>query len=91
MLDWEEANKDPEVFDAPSLLNPARPELRKHLGFGHGIHRCLGASLAKLEAQIALDEFLEHFAQASPPAGFKPEHLPSVFTRRLKKLPLQRI
>ena len=44
------------------------PRLR-HLAFGHGIHFCLGAPLARLEAQIALAEFAPRFPAATPAAG----------------------
>ena len=46
------ANRDSEVFDDANSLNLGR-EPNPHLAFGHGIHFCLGASLARLEAQIA--------------------------------------
>ena len=88
MLDWESANRDQAVFDSPEHLNPHRAELRGHLGFGYGIHRCLGANLAKLEARIALDHFLEHFAHTQTPADYCPSYVPSIFTRRLISLPL---
>jgi len=52
------ANRDSEVFDNPNDLNLGR-EPNPHLAFGHGIHFCLGASLARLEAQIAFGRVLE--------------------------------
>lgn len=49
-----EANRDPEVFSDPDAFNPARPELDRQIAFGHGIHYCLGATLARLEMRVAL-------------------------------------
>ena len=55
---WEmSANRDEQVFDDPFLFNIER-EPNKHLGFGAGAHFCLGASLARLELKIVLEEFL---------------------------------
>ncbi|MGW0060421.1 cytochrome P450 family protein [Streptosporangium sandarakinum] len=54
------ANRDPRRFDGPALLDPARPD-NGHLGFGHGLHYCLGAALARAETQIALRSLLERF------------------------------
>jgi len=45
------ANRDPEVFPEPDRLILSRGT-RKHLGFGHGLHHCIGADLARLEMQI---------------------------------------
>ncbi|WP_309140424.1 cytochrome P450 [Streptomyces sp. PKU-EA00015] len=45
---------DPEVFDDPERLCPHRENIRHHLAFGAGRHRCLGASLARTEAAVAL-------------------------------------
>lgn len=49
------ANRDPAVFDAPDEVRVGRAP-NPHLAFGHGIHHCIGAPLARLEASIALDE-----------------------------------
>jgi cytochrome P450 len=54
------ANRDPRRFDRPDLLDLHRPE-NAHLGFGHGIHYCLGAALARAETQIALTSLLDRF------------------------------
>jgi len=48
-------NHDERVFAHPDDFDIDRPELHRHLGFGHGIHVCLGAALARLETRIALE------------------------------------
>jgi cytochrome P450/type IV secretory pathway TraG/TraD family ATPase VirD4 len=51
------ANRDPEIFSDPARLDLARRDNR-HLGFGFGLHHCLGAPLARLESVIALPALL---------------------------------
>ena len=54
------ANRDDRKFNAPDVLNISR-DARQHLAFGHGVHYCLGAPLARLEAEIGFDRLLSRF------------------------------
>lgn len=51
------ANRDETVFSDPDTLDLTR-EVNPHVGFGHGVHHCLGAPLARMELQVALDSLL---------------------------------
>jgi len=54
------ANRDPARFPLPDQLDLDR-DTASHLSFGHGIHRCIGAPLAKAEAEVALQAVLARF------------------------------
>lgn len=56
------ANRDPRVFPDPDAYRLDRPELGQILSFGFGRHFCLGASLARLEAKVALEELVARVA-----------------------------
>lgn len=55
------ANRDQQVFLDPNNIDMARPSAAKHVAFGHGIHKCLGQHLARLELQIALTGLVRRF------------------------------
>ncbi|HKN39752.1 MAG TPA: cytochrome P450 [Acidimicrobiia bacterium] len=62
------ANRDPRRFPAPDEFDVARED-NPHLGFGHGIHFCLGAPLARMEAETALGSLLRRFPDMELAAG----------------------
>lgn len=80
------ANRDPEVFEDPHRFNVSRPK-KPHVAFGGGAHICIGAPLARLEAQVALVRLFERFPDlrlAEPEAAPDWRRLP--FFRGLQRL-----
>lgn len=83
-------NRDPSRFADPDALDLARDD-GGHLAFGHGVHHCLGAPLARLETRIALDALLRRFGdleRAVPAESL--ERTPSLIINRLAALPVRR-
>jgi cytochrome P450 len=83
-------NRDPARFTDPDVLDLTRDD-GGHLAFGHGVHHCLGAPLARLEARIALGALLDRFDDlvlAVPRDSL--ERLPSLIINRLAVLPVRR-
>jgi cytochrome P450 len=79
------ANRDARAFTDPDRYIADRP-IDRHLAFGHGIHFCLGAPLARLETRIALEEFVKRFPHYEVDrAGIERFHSTNV--RGLSKVP----
>ena len=81
------ANHDPHIFDEPHALRLGRPNAQRHLAFSTGIHYCLGASLAKLEATIAIGRLIRRF-ESIELAG-EPHWRDRLTIRGVDRLPLR--
>ncbi len=86
LLLWGAANRDPAQFDAPDELRLDRPKTKGHMTFGKGLHFCLGASLARLEASTVLGLLLDRTVWFE--AADVGPWLPSVLARRREHLQL---
>ncbi|HEX9360164.1 MAG TPA: cytochrome P450 [Bradyrhizobium sp.] len=81
------ANRDPAVYpDRPDRLDITRPNVRP-LSFGGGIHFCLGAQLARIEAEIAIATLLRRLPDLRLDDAENPEWRPTFVLRGLKRLP----
>lgn len=84
------ANRDPRVFSDPYRFDIHRENARRHLAFGFGIHHCLGAALARMEAEVAWRTLFARFPdpKAWSIAG-EPVSNPGRMIHGLRSLPLQ--
>jgi cytochrome P450 len=82
------ANRDERQFQRPAEFDVDRGQNR-HLAFGHGIHFCLGAPLARLEARIALGALLSRLPGLSLDQGAHLERMESTIIYGLKELPVR--
>ena len=81
------ANRDPAVYPhGPDQLDITRPNV-KPLSFGGGIHFCLGAQLARIEAEIAINTLLRRIPSLRLDDAENPEWRPTFVLRGLKRLP----
>jgi cytochrome P450 len=89
LLLWGSANRDEAEFDRPDAIDLERPITRHHLGFGRGIHHCVGAPLARLEAQAVLSVLLASTSHIELDPGRSPNWVHSLMVRRHEELFLQ--
>ena len=73
MLCLGSANRDESKFDAPDEFRVGRPNGREHLAFGAGPHVCPGATLARMEARVVLEELADHVSSIR----LAPDHTPA--------------
>lgn len=89
LLLWGAANRDPAEYDRPDEVVLDRPAPRHHLAFGRGIHLCVGAPLARLEAHVILGEILRRTAHFELDPDDPPVREHSLVVRRFSRLPLR--
>jgi cytochrome P450 len=81
-------NRDPEQFEAPDVFAPDRKR-DHHLAFGHGIHFCIGAPLARVEARIAITELFRRYPRIALIEGDQRLWTEMIAFRGLTRLPIQ--
>jgi cytochrome P450 len=90
------ANRDPRRFECPAEFHIDRPNARSHIAFGHGIHTCPGAPLARSEVRVSIERLLDRMAgiriseAAHGPAGARRyDYVPTYILRGLSRLNLE--
>lgn len=86
LLFWASGNHDPNMFPEPEKFDIDRP--RRHMTFGRGIHMCIGAPLARLEAKIIIEKLLAKASKIEMDPERPPIWTPSMQVRRYERLPL---
>jgi cytochrome P450 len=87
LMFWGAANRDAAQFERADEIVLDRP--RRHVTFGHGIHQCVGAPLARLEARVVLTALLERTRSFALDPDQPPLWVNSLMVRRYEQLPLR--
>ncbi|MEZ0050258.1 cytochrome P450 [Mycobacterium sp. MAA66] len=87
VLWWLSGNRDEQAIDRANEFIVDRERPGRHLSYGHGIHRCLGARLAELQLRILWEEFFAQKFEFEVMA--KPEYAPSAILRTIRSLPVR--
>ena len=80
------ANRDERVFPDPDQIDIARRP-NPHLGFGGGIHRCIGSTLARVEGQVVFKELAKRFPNLEIDRSAEPTYLDRRAVRAFSSLP----
>ena len=90
------ANRDPRMFPDPNEFDIERSNALYHVAFGHGIHHCAGAHLARAEGRVTINRLLDHTSDISisetthgPADARRYDYLPTFFLRGLDRLDLE--
>jgi cytochrome P450 len=89
LLLYGAANRDDAEFDRADEIDLARPQPRLHLSFGRGIHHCVGAHLARVEARAVLTVLLNTTSNFTLDPNSPPQRVNSLMVRRHGHLPLR--
>ena len=82
LLAWASANRDPERFEEPEEVRLGRPRVtREHLGFGNGLHHCVGAPIARLEGRVAFTTLLARVHNLRLAEDHDPRHILNIVFR----------
>jgi cytochrome P450 len=87
-LVYGSANRDERLYPDPDDFHPDRANLREHVTFGHGIHVCVGAGLARMEASAVLSTMAERLDAVQVTDTSDLQYIPSFFIRGLQRLPV---
>jgi cytochrome P450 len=87
-LVYGSANRDEEVYADPDEWLPERSNVRDHVAFGHGIHVCVGAGLARVEAAAVLRTMAEQLREVRIVDRAALRYIPSFFIRGLQHVPV---
>ena len=90
------ANRDPRRFERPGEFDVERPNARQHLAFGHGIHTCPGAPLARAETRVSIERLLDRMrditiseTEHGPAGARRYDYAPTYILRGLTRLHLE--
>jgi cytochrome P450 family 144 len=88
LLLFAAGNRDPAQFANPDLVDLTRESPKRHLAFGHGIHFCVGAALARIEARAVLTALIEQTQNFALDSNHDPQWVDSLLVRRHEQLHL---
>jgi cytochrome P450 len=90
LVGFASASRDPSVFPDPDDFRVDRTNQSQNMGFGAGIHKCIGAPLARLETRIAIEQLLKRMPDVRVPDGVTPQRYPdSAQVYQFRSLPIE--